>query len=102
MLDAMPTVQRLVEQIRVHDRNLADQVKRAATSVVLNHAETDGVRGGQRRMRIETAQGSLTETRAGLRVAAVWAYITADDAEQVDAMLDAVAAATYRRLHPRR
>lgn len=102
MLDAMPTVKRLVDQIRVHDKNLADQVKRAATSVVLNHAEADGVRSGQRRARIETAQGSLAETRAGLRVAAVWAYIPEAEAEQVDAMLDAVAAATYRRLHPRR
>jgi four helix bundle protein len=102
MFDAMPTVKRLVDQIRVHDRNLADQVKRAATSVVLNHAEADGVRGGQRRMRVETAQGSLAETQAGLRVAGVRLYITERDAEQVDAMLDAVAAATYRRLHPRR
>lgn len=100
-MDAMPAIKRLVDQIRSHDSNLADQVKRAATSVVLNHAEADGSDQGNRRARIHTAQGSLAETRKGLWVAAAWQYVARADVERIDAHLDRVAAMTWRRLHGR-
>ena len=101
MMDVLPTLKRLLDQIRVHDRNLEDQIRRAATSVILNHAEADGVRGGHRKARILTAHGSLTETRVGIQVAAGWSYISRFEADEVDRHLDKVAALTWRRLHPR-
>ena len=101
LMDAMPAVQRLVERVHGHDKNLADQVRRAASSVVLNLAEADGSRGGTRRARLETAYGSLRETRAGLKLAAAWGYVGGGEAEAVEARLDRVGAMTWRRMHPR-
>lgn len=65
MMDIMPAIiRRLVVTIAKHDKNLADQARRAATSVISNHAEADGVRGGHRREHILTAEGSLAELRS--------------------------------------
>jgi four helix bundle protein len=102
MMDIMPAIRKLVEQIAKHDRNLADEAKRAATSVISNHAEADGVRAGHRRERIQTAQGSLHELRYQLKLAAAWAYVSRTEVERVDAHLDRVAAITWRRLTPAR
>jgi four helix bundle protein len=100
MMDVMPAIRQLVVAITKHDRNLADEAKRAATSVVSNHAEADGVRGGHRRERIQTAQGSLTELRSQLKLAAAWGYVPQEQIDRVDAHLDRVAAMTWRRLTP--
>jgi four helix bundle protein len=100
MMDVMPAIRQLVVAITKHDRNLADEAKRAATSVVSNHAEADGVRGGHRRERIQTAQGSLTELRSQLKLAAAWGYVPREQIDRVDAYLDRVAAMTWRRLTP--
>lgn len=99
-MDVMPAIRQLVVAIAKHDRNLADEAKRAATSVISNHAEADGVRGGHRRERIQTAQGSLTELRSQLKLAAAWGYVPREQIDQVDAHLDRVAAMTWRRLTP--
>jgi four helix bundle protein len=77
MMELLPALKRLIDRIRKHDKNLADQVRRAATSVVLNLAEADGNVGGHRRSRLHTAHGSLREVRCGLKVAAAWEYVTA-------------------------
>jgi four helix bundle protein len=98
MMDILPAIKRLVDKIRKHDKNLADQIQRAATSVVLNHPEADGSDAGNRRARIHTAQGSLAETRKGLLIGAAWGYVARDEVERVDAALDRVAAMTWRRL----
>ncbi|HJL18688.1 MAG TPA: four helix bundle protein [Sandaracinaceae bacterium LLY-WYZ-13_1] len=100
MMDIMPAIRQLVVAIAKHDRNLADEAKRAATSVISNHAEADGVRGGHRRERIQTAQGSLTELRSQLKLAAAWGYVSREQSDRVDAHLDRVAAMTWRRLTP--
>ena len=102
LMDAMPAVKQLVESIHTHDKNLADQVRRAASSVVLNLAEADGSEGGNRRARIRTAYGSLFETRKGLKLAAAWGYVGREEVDAVETMLDRVGAMTWRRLHPRR
>lgn len=100
MMDVMPAIRALVDTIAKHDRNLADEAKRAATSVVCNHAEADGVRRGHRRERIETAQGSLYELRSQLKLAVAWGYVPRERVDRVDAHLDRVAAMTWRRLRP--
>lgn len=102
MMDIMPAIRQLLEQIAKHDRNLADEVKRATTSVISNHAEADGVRGGRRREHIRMADGSLNELRAQLKLAAAWDYVPRATVDQVDAHLDRVAAMTWRRLTPAR
>jgi len=102
MLATLPDIARVVEAIRLQDRNLADQLKRAATSVALNLAEADGVRGGHRRNRLRTAMGSLLETRTALKVGLAFRYVTDKTVDGIDHRLDRVAAMTWRRIHPRR
>ena len=74
----------LVQVIREQDRALADQLKRAAQSVVLNIAEGRGSDAGNARARFSTACGSAKEVRAALNVASNWGYIEAQRATHLD------------------
>ena len=85
----------IVQQIRRHDKSLADQLRRAAQSVVLNIAEARGNDAGNARARFATACGSAKEVRAALHIASDWHYIEASTAKQVDDALDSVCAITY-------
>ena len=67
----------LVQTIRAQDAKLADQLKRAAQSVVLNIAEGRGNDAGNARLRFATACGSAKEVRAALQ-------------EPLEAIVDAV------------
>jgi len=85
----------LVHVIREHDKSLADQLKRAAQSVVLNIAEARGNDAGNARARFSTACGSAKEVRAALNVASDWGYIGAHRATHLDERLDEVCAITW-------
>ena len=61
--------------IERRDGDLARQLRRAATSVVLNIAEASGVSGGNRRQRHHSALGSAQEVVACFDVAEAMAYI---------------------------
>src|SRR5690242_19248005 len=65
----------LLVGVQKRDRPLADQIRRAAQSVVLELAEGEQVRGGNQRLHFERAAGSNAEMRAGLRMAARWGYV---------------------------
>jgi four helix bundle protein len=86
----------LIARVRAHDRDLADQLRRALSSVALNLGEADGSRGGNRVARFSTALGSVRESRAALRVAVAWGYLSPADVGEGDALLDRVAAMLYR------
>jgi four helix bundle protein len=86
----------LVVAIRRFDRNLADQIRAAASSVALNIGEGNRSDGGNRRARFCTAAGSNAEVRAALRVAVAWGYVRGEDVAGVEALLDRVAAMLYR------
>ena len=94
--DAVVLLRPLVELIHRHDKGLADQIRRAASSVVLNLAEAAYNNAGHRRARFESARGSANEVRAGLHLACAWGYITPGKAAVVDAHYDRVLALTYR------
>jgi len=98
MLDCIAPLLRGVSR---HDRSLADQLRRAAQSVTLNLAEATGHCGGNRRLRYESALGSAYETRACLRIARSWGYVPLDGTRDALALVDRVAAMTYRLLRPR-
>ena len=85
----------VVEAVRAVDAKLADQLRRAAQSVVLNIAEARGNDGGNTRLRFATACGSAKEVRAALDVASDWGYIEAQMARQLDRRLDRVCAITW-------
>jgi four helix bundle protein len=66
----------IVEAIGQHDRNLADQMKRAATSVLLNLAEGQRRVAGNKRRAYEIAHGEAREVLGCLDCAAAWGYVT--------------------------
>ena len=65
----------IIKLIQTHDRNLADQLRRAVTSVALNLAESDGQSGGHRTQRRLTALGSAREVAACLDIATALSYV---------------------------
>ena len=85
----------LVQVIRARDAKLADQLRRAAQSVVLNIAEGRGNKGGNAELRFATACGSAKEVRAALGVASDWGYIESHRVTQLDRRLDRVCAITW-------
>ena len=89
MRDAIGTMRPMLRAIERQDRDLASQLRRAASSVVLNLAESSGSVGGVRTQRYRTALGSARETRSCLLVAERFGYIEAMPAPLV-AMLNQV------------
>ena len=90
----------LVERIEKHDRDLADQIRRAMNSIPLNLSEGRKSRGGNQIRLYSYACGSNDEVRAGLESALAWGWI--DDAGEALALVDRLAAMTWRLTHPRR
>jgi four helix bundle protein len=85
----------LLQMVKRHDKPLADQLKRAAQSVVLNIAEARGSDAGNARARFATACGSAKEVRAALHIASDWGYIGSQQATHLDRRLDEVCAITW-------
>lgn len=95
-LEAIAALRPLMPLIRRSDRSLADQLTRAASSVVLNIAEGACSDPGNRRARYFSAAGSANEARAALRVAVTWGHVTAARASDAEKLLDRVVAMLWR------
>ena len=76
----------VVAQIESHDRDLARQLRRAASSIALNVSEGSGCHGGTRRERYRNALGSARETGACIDVALAFAYVEEVDVQLLDAL----------------
>ena len=85
----------LIERIEKRDANLADQLRRAVTSVPLNLSEGAYSHGGHVRARFHTALGSAAEVRACLDVAEALGYVDEVDPVLRD-NLDRVIATLHR------
>jgi len=86
-IEVVEALRPLVPRIRRHDRSLAEQLVRAASSVALNIAEGEHSDPGTRRARFYSAAGSANETLAALKVAAAWGYFSASQADVATVML---------------
>ena len=64
-----------IERIDRRDRDLGRQLRRAATSIVLNLAEGTGQHGGHGRERYRSALGSALEVRACLDAGRALGYV---------------------------
>ena len=92
-------LQPLIPAIARHDKNLATQLRRCATSVVLNIAEGEYSDPGTQRSRLHSAAGSAGETRSALRVATGWRYLSEERAQSSLALVDRVIAMLWKLTH---
>lgn len=98
-LELVEAIQPLVARIKRQDRSLADQLVRAASSVVLNISEADYSDPGNKRARLFTAAGSANEVRAAVRLAVAWKYCRADEVAIVQRLLERVIGTLWKLTH---
>ena len=85
-LDLIRALRPVVAQIRTHSRDTADQLERAASSVVLNLAEGERRHGRDPRRFFTMAHGSAGEIRGALDLADAWGWHV--ETAHVRALLD--------------
>jgi len=87
-LEMIDAIKPLIDRMAHHDKALAGQLKRSASSVALNIGEALYSRGGNRQARFQDAMGSANEARLTLKVAVAWGYVGKESATKVDRLLD--------------
>ena len=93
-IDLIRSLRELLPIIKRQDRDLADQIHRAATSVALNVAEGARFTTGNARRHFEIAQGSAMEVKSGLDVADAWGWVA--DSTEPRRVLDRLLALLWR------
>jgi len=79
-LELVHELRPVVAALKKHDTNLADQLQRCATSVVLNLGEGQRRQKGNKQRAYETAHGEAREVLACLDCAHAWGWIAEDSA----------------------
>ena len=100
-IELVRAVRSPLEAIARRDRGLADQVRRAVTSVPLNLAEGSRRAGGDRLHAYRVAAGSADEVLVGLRVAEALGYLGEGQAREAIELADRVIAMVTRIVRPR-
>ena len=95
VLDLIRTLRPLVDDLATRAPDLADQVRRAATSTALNLAE--GVRrsGRDKKRAYRIAAAEAHEVRAALDVALAWGFVAAPAIAPAQALADRVGRVTF-------
>jgi len=91
-----------VERIKMHDRDLADQLRRAVNDMALALAEGARREGRDRMQFFRVASGSANEAKTVLELAQAWGIIENAAIYQGRELLDRELAILWRLLHPRR
>ena len=98
-LELVGSLREIVNVIERSDRDLADQLRRAASSVVLNLSEGSRSSKGNKAKHFAIAHGSASEVKAALELARAWGWI--GDAQRPREILDRLLALLWRLTHPR-
>ena len=85
-LELIRSLRSVVAQLRQYSPDAADQVERAASSIVHKLAEGDRRNGRDPKRFFDMAHGSAGEIRGALDVAEAWGWQV--DSEQARALLD--------------
>ena len=95
-LSLLRTLAPLLARLGGFDPSLADQLRRAAQSIVLNISEANRRTGKDRRNRFRISLGSAAEVAACLDVALALAYVDAVDVATAHDLVDRIRAMTWR------
>ena len=89
----------LVPMIERSDRDLADQMRRAASSILLNLAEGQRLTKGNKQRHYVIAHGSANEVKASLHAAVAWGRIenAAEPLQVLDHLLRLLWGLTHSR-----
>lgn len=85
-LDLIRALRPVIAQLRGYSPEAADQIERAASSIVLNLAEGDRRHGRDPRRFFDMAHGSAGEIRGALDLADAWGWQI--ESKQARALLD--------------
>jgi four helix bundle protein len=99
-LDLAHALRPIIDEIRAHSVDLADQLERAITSVLLNLAEGNRRHGRDPRRFFTIASGSAAEITAALDLACLWGWMR-DDA-RTRALLDRERRLLWGLTHPKK
>ena len=95
-LDLLRTLSPLLASLTATDASLADQLRRASASTLLNIAEAARRTLRDRRNRFRIALGSAAEVSACLEVALAFGYVEHAQIAEALELADRVRALTYR------
>jgi four helix bundle protein len=99
-IEVVRALRPIVGRLGTRDSKLADEIRRAATSVSLNLSEGNRKRGKSRLSFFRIAAGSANEVRAGLEVAAAWGYLEESETQDAAGLVDRVLAMLWRLAGP--
>lgn len=99
-LDLVRALRPIIDKLRSHSADVADQLERAGTSLVLTIAEGNRGHGRDPRRFFWMASGSASEITAALDLASVWGWPVDDTRARV--LLDRQRALLWGLTHPRR
>jgi four helix bundle protein len=101
MVETVALVHGLAGKVARHDRDLAQQMRRASTSAALNGSEGVWAKAGKRRSRLEDAVNSARETVMALRLAGACGYLgdgeVAAAIERLENIIPVLWVLAYRR-----
>ena len=88
-LELIRELRPIVEQIKMHDLDVAKQLRRAASNTVHNLGEGQRKKGGDKRHAYEIAHGEAREVLGALDVAEAWGWAIDDRAarQKLDRLL---------------
>jgi len=95
-VEIITELRRPLERLDRRDKDLARQMRKAASSVVQNVGEGRRRQGKDRLHLWRIAAGSNAEVRAGLRVAIEWGYLDRGALAKADSLLDREQAMLWR------